>query len=156
MCLTVMVSRSVRSFNDRYASQQTDRDNSTDGNQHIILDDHLEQKSLSEIFVYQKQFDFQLTFVPPFDVYSHIVTALILIGEFFPRRGVMLLLMICVAVKVIGFMIDSMITMETVRQFLPLSVCGWFVPWLTSVSARSSRRDNRSRRERDSPDSDQP
>ncbi|RAO71724.1 uncharacterized protein BHQ10_007736 [Talaromyces amestolkiae] len=55
----------------------------------------------------------KLTFVPPFDVYSHIVTALILIGEFFPRRGVMLLLMICVAVKVIGFMIDSMITMET-------------------------------------------
>ncbi|GAM36113.1 alpha-actinin [Talaromyces pinophilus] len=52
----------------------------------------LEQNFSKKSHTYSK-IDFQLTFLPSFDVYSHIVTALILI--------------------VIGFMIDSMTTMET-------------------------------------------
>lgn len=40
-------------------------------------------------YSYNKKFDFQLTFVPHFDVYSHIVTVLILIGEFSPRWSFM-------------------------------------------------------------------
>jgi hypothetical protein len=48
-----------------------------------------------EIISHDKKFDFQLTFVPPFEIYSHIVTALIWIGELFCLlRTVMRLLMV--------------------------------------------------------------
>lgn len=54
----------------------------------------LEQNFSKKSHTYSK-IDFQLTFLPSFDVYSHIVTALILIGESFPPlRTHMRLLMV--------------------------------------------------------------
>ena len=110
-------------------SQQPDRANSTDAivrNHWQICDDSWSRYLFRKSYSYHKKekIDILADLCATFDVYSHIVNASTLIGRQFFSLG-------CYLVAdfdlVIGFMIDSMIIMETVRRFL-LFLCGCTVP----------------------------